>query len=651
LRFVTLHDFYAGLADVPDGCCVVLDDLWLVSNPSVGGCVDQILMLLAGQCVLVLIAKPFSNIPVFYSWLSNVRPSQPRVIEAPFERCPPSYFVLSERPWQLTLVRNSALPLDTIALAHAMAAAMPGFCSEAAMTQTVDYLLANGLGPVLIVVPTKCCFPACITSKNRNIEDAVKKFEADDRGVLCVTTKVVESLFIPTHSIIVSCLFKFDGRVCREMQPSEFYHIVRSTGRPGVDTQGIVVTCLFPSMSLSFLTNTLIADLPWLIPHFQITSSVVVTARTCHVEDLDEFAVRTFSGFCQSQVLPILRDQLSHLSSSVPPREVGEVCLRMSSIETAISTLCTHPMNIRRLLVNGRVIRVRPPIAERPWGICFGSSTCGTVTVAMKGVLNKRRVDCEDNCLVTVPISEVLAISAIVKQIPRQLLRQEVDRSPAALDLEYPLYDGDELVVGGDKLHQLHREWKSLPKIDEKWREIAELVFKQSYVAVRVEVMSKPLKGRFRQPDLAAPQQFLDVMLRLGVVDFIAAASLLTMVTDWDEIEAICAWVVVIEGGVRREGAAVSERVRRLWRSLESVGEFEDGCLETMAAVEEWIGEEVAKVAVESWTVGCIVKRIYRAVMELGAFERQNGRQEAADKLDRCKAIIAGCTNFLTYFG
>jgi hypothetical protein len=266
-------------------------------------------------------------------------------------------------------------------------------------------------------------------------------------------------------------------------------------------------------------------------------------------------------------------------------------------------------------------------------------------------VLNKRRVDCEDNCLVTVPISEVLAISAIVKQIPHQLLRQEVDRSPAALDLEYPLYDGDDLVVGGDKLHQLHKEWKSLPKIDEKWREIAELVFKQSYVAVRVEVMSKPLKGKFRQPDLAAPPQFLDVMVRLGVVDFVATASILAMVPHWDDIEAICAWVVVVEGGVRREAAAVSETVRGLWNRLKSVGEFEEGGLGTMAAIEEWIGQEEANVAVGPWTVGCVVKRIYRLVVELGAFEKQNGRQEAADKLDRCRAMIAGCTNFRTYFG
>jgi hypothetical protein len=405
------------LTSVPDGSCVVIEDLWLISNPTFGGYLEQILLLLGSQCILILISKPFSNISVFYHWFSNVRNSQPRVIEAPFERCPRSYFVLSETDSTLTLVRNSALPLDSLALADSLASVKPEFPRHDTISRAIDILIRADFGPVLVVVPSVCFFDRrypSLSSQTVNYDEIVHNFQGDEHSVLYVTTKVADNLFIPTHSIIITSLLKYDGRISRELQPSEFYHLTRSTGRSGGDTQGFVVTSLLPGMALSFLTNTFLADIPWLTPHFSLNFCTALSCKASHVEDLDEFANRTCTGFCQSQVLPILRDQLMAIAQNLPPKEISDRCVRMAALETAISTLCTHPWNVRKLLTHGRMVRVRPPIAERPWGICFGVSTCGTVTLAMKGVVNRPRVDSGGHCLVTIPVSEVLAVSSVI---------------------------------------------------------------------------------------------------------------------------------------------------------------------------------------------------------------------------------------------
>jgi hypothetical protein len=637
-RVLAAQDFWS--AAVPDGACVIVEDLWLISNPSFGCYLEHILLVLGSQSIVILISKPFSNISVFYHWFSGVRSSQPRVIEAPFERCPSSYFVLSEKDSELTLVRNSALPLDSLALTDSLARASTGFPSKDAVSGAIRLLLNADFGPVLVVVPSCGYFDRrypCLSTLSDGWDHQIRIFQADERAVLYVTTKVAENLFIPTHSIIVTSLLKYDGRVCRELQPSEFYHLTRSTGRSGIDTQGIVVTSLLPGMSISFLTNTFLADIPWLTPHFSLNFCTALACRVTRIDDLDEFTTRTCSGFCQTQVLPILRDQLAAVAQNLPPREISDRCVRMAALETSISTLCTHPWNVRRLLTHGRVVRVRPPIAERPWGICFGTASCGTVTLAMKGIPNR---------LVTVPVSEVLAVSSVIAPIPRGLVKD--------IEPDYPLYDGDELAFGRERLHALHREWRALElAISERWREVADLPLKQAYLQVRVEAMSKAAKRiRWDSSQIAGfDRELIEVVLRLGIADGIALRAILAsgVLEQLSDIGVACAVLVFLDR-IGPEGGLGDGEVTEVWGHLARIGQFDPAWRKAIASLAAWISSTEPSPAVEYWEGACRAKRVAGVLAGLEKFAREAGKKGVAERCAAGRAAILRAPGFAFFF-
>jgi hypothetical protein len=654
---VSLHTFYLNLVTIPDGSCVVLEDLWLISNPTLGSYLEQILMLLGPHCILILISKPFSNIPIFYHWLCSIRPAAPRIIEAPFERCPSSYFVLRDPPSEPRLIRNSALALDSLSLSEELFKCKPDFPSKAALDYVIANLLRANCGPILVVVPSVHHLDPdrlCLSSKSSDFSAVLAAFQSAETSVLFVTTKVAEGLFIPTHSIIITSFLKYDGVICRDLQPCEFHHLARSVGRSGIDTHGNVITALLPHLPLSYLTNTLVADIPWLTPHFTIDFSVMLNCVCCSVDDVDEFASKSFNGFCQAQVLPIFREQLASVASALPPKEIGDTCMSLNAIETAISTLCTHPLNLRRLLVKGRVVRIRPPIAERPWGICVGASMCGTVTIAMKGVADRsRNQDGKNYSLVTVPISEVLSVSSVVKLQSSQSL-QEFDPAHFLGDQDCDLYNGNELVVGNEKLRELHQELNATqkklePGLSAQWREIAELLLKQHYLKVKADAMSKPLGTARAYPPLpaalAADGEMLAFIRRCEVSNVAILHSFIKNGNfgRWTPLQILCALPIFVQKSEKGEsGLPICQEVVDLWKELKQLHHFDAAILGVMANVQRWLTEKI-EPEIAAWRIGSLVKRIGTIVKALEGFEQLDGH--CHQKLEECRHLILQSPN------
>ena len=657
---LTVRDLFVNLKHVPNRSCVVFDDLWVVAHPYLGGLMEQILVTLPKQCVIVIASKPFSNITVFYHWLSSVHQNSLRIIEAPFERCPSSYYVLVDKPRQLKLVRNSALSVDVLELREALSAATDDFVSMDAVEWVIEELLANGSGPVLVIVPCECCvsdrYPF-LTSKSGDIDDVIARFQSDDNSVLFVTIKVAESVVIPAQSVVITSLFKYDGIECREMKPFEFYHLVSAAGRVGVDTQGFVVTALMKQVNEGRFLQTLAADIPSLNPHFSMEFHSFLNCQFCDVKDMDDTASRTFNGFCQTQVVPILRDQLHTLEAAQAPPEVGAACVKIHELETAISTLCTHPRNIRKLLVNGRVVRVGLGFGESPWGICYGPSICGTVTIAMKGVENRRPlVDSGDKCLVTLPISEVLAVSSSVNCLQRQTL-QEFDDSPFVLENDYPLYDGDDLDVGNERLHRLHVELReSLSALDSalapRWREIAELVFKVQYLTHKIDSMSKHI-------GIGQPQKFADHLrgtcrqgsdITLSVLQKIPIANGLQL-KEILESENLGSWSVrdvtllLLSLGSKNTFLSTDTSIPDDLQHLIAFSHHAS----LLAVGSRWLSEQ-SETSFKSWTLACLFKRVANLSKHLHRVTTEFGSTAIAEKFHQVTKYVTSQTNFVAFF-
>lgn len=654
---LTVKDLFVNLKHIPSRSCVIFDNLWLIAHPFQGGLMEQILVSLPKQCVIVLASRPFSNITVFYHWLSNICQGSLRIIEAPFERCPLSYYALTEEPKQMRLIRNSALCIDALELRDAFSVTKNDFVSMNSIEWVIEELLSNGSGPVLVVVPCESYLSGkyeSVNSDTENLEDVIAKFERNDKGVLFATVKVAESVFISAHSIVLASLLKYDGIECREMKPFELYHLIRSAGRVGIDTQGYVVAYLSKQLNEDHVLQALSADLPSLNPKFSVQFHSFLNGQFCDIKDMDDLANRTFNGFCQTQVLPILKDQLTCLESMRPPQDVSADCERIHEIETAISTLCTHPQNIRKLLINGRVVRVGLAFGESSWGVCYGSSLCGTVTVAMKNTENRRPNEDVDKCLVTVPISEVLSVSSAVTC----LQYQEFEDTPFVIESDYPLYDGDELVVGRERLSRLHQALKdSIAKLEasvlSRWKEISETVSKIRYLAYKVETMSSDI-GLGQHHEIARDlkkghREGSDVILSVLQRVTVPNGMLLKTIIESGVVERSSpkevALLLLLTGSHRAELGLN----RKLPRELEEILSFapDSGALLTAGAL--WC-EEALPSTYENWTVACLFKRVARIAKCLHSVTADFGLSALAEKFGAAEKYVTSHPNFRGFF-
>lgn len=684
---LTITEFFLRLSYVPDGSCIIFGDLWLIGHPSIGGLFEQILVLLGSQCNVVLISKPYSNITVFYHWLSSIRQPLPRIIEAPIERCPSSYFVLSENTRELRLIRNSTLSINSIALQEAIDASRNAHPEPDIVNFAIDKLLENGFGPVMVVFPTvghirkmlekrsACHFLSPKTPEDE-LRSIINSFSNSTNNVLFTTIKLAESIYIPTHSIVLTSFLKYDGVTVRYMQPFEFYHLTRSAGRPGLDSQGIVAASLHSKIPTSYIMNILMADIPSINPQFTVNTISFLNCIYFQICDLDQFVKKTFQAFCQMQVIPILQEQLAQLSPIKPPDEIGDLCIDLINIETAISTICTHPKNIRRLLTNGRVVKIRPMIAEKPWGICFGNSVCGTITLAIKGLPTRgRTLDGDEKCLVTVPIHDILAIADTIMPIQRQML-QEIDQGNIVIEHEYPLYNGDDLVVGNERLHEMHNRWNQQhkrlePALAPKYREIGDLSMKYLYVSNKIENLQNDggignirwlYEAGKRYAILPFNNQVTPLFTIIRELN-VKNGYILKPMTDqgylqrWSVIEVICALSCLVSSeyqsdkrSAKKYNSTLTDDVNSLFNEMSYDGY---NATQYFSDIYEWFEDENSEIDIyscDNWNLGCVIKRIMSITKTIEIISTNLGINWLSQKMKLCREYILQSPKYKLFF-
>jgi hypothetical protein len=258
----------------------------------------------------------------------------------------------------------------------------------------------------------------------------------------------------------------------------------------------------------------------------------------------------------------------------------------------------------------------------------------------MKNVVNRPRVDSGGHCLVTVPVSEVLAVSSVV--------------APAPVEHECPLYDGDDLTFGGDRLHELHREWRLLEAAAvDRWREIAELPLKQTYLQVRVEAMSQPLK-RVAPPAQVAGfgRGLAEVVLALGISDGAALRAMLDrcVFERLTDAGVACAAVLLVDGVTA--GSVLNGRdgeAGAVWSQLAEVTQCDAASRAAMTRLMTWISVE-ATPAVECWEVACLAKRVARVLAGLEKWARADGRTAPAERFAAGRAAVMHAQGFALFF-
>jgi hypothetical protein len=220
------------------------------------------------------------------------------------------------------------------------------------------------------------------------------------------------------------------------------------------------------------------------------------------------------------------------------------------------------------------------------------------------------------------------------------------------IEHDYPLYDGDELLFGGDRLHELQREWKTIETgMVERWREIADLLLKQAYLQMRVEAMAKALrKDKWDATQIAVfDKGLVKVVLKLGIADGFALRTMLegNIFQNCSDLEVVCVAVLLIEkvaggGGGGRVG---NGEVAAVWGKLAKIGKFDLGCRGTMERLTEWMGGETSQ-EVECWEVACLAKRISRVLAGLEKYARENGNLGIAERFAAGRAAIVRSKGF-----
>jgi hypothetical protein len=655
-----VYPFYMRLKQSPDPPCLILDDLWMISDPVIGTFIEQIIMLLPNSTVFVLIAKRFSAISAFYQWFCQLRGMHSKIVEAPLERCPLNYHAISDEQYDHSLVRSSALPPDSYTIREILDISSNEMPTKDKIDKLIVQLLEANNGPILVVVPSVLYFDpsySCLHSKSDKLREEIMKFESNENGVLFVTVKLAEAVFIRAHSMILFSFLKFDSVTIRPLLPFELCHLVRSVGRVGLDSLGLVFIGFTPNLEISNIIAALSTDCPTLIARFRMDLVAFLTCRLFGMskEEVEEFSNLSLNGFYQSQLVPLVKDQVIAMTAMLPSEEGAEICRQLSSLEIAISTLCTHSNNIRKLLVNGRFVRVRPGIGERQWAICFGPSLCGTVTVAMKG-FNNRGVDSDDRCLATLPITEILAVSSTVMCLQRRML-QDFERN-FVMDNEYPLYKGPGLTVGNDRLQFLHAKWeevfsKASPLVQEHWREFADRIYKHRYLKEKAASLTQDLGDSKKFWSLGLNEtdsQVLGFFRGLG-----CSISFRVMVEGmflerWHFVEIVCCLAGWMANGTLDEvQCEVCETIENLWREMQKIGVMERDCRCFMERVRSWLTKESGK-GTEDWRIGCSVKGVCKFMKRIEVSSRGIGWENLANQMKACRSFVFESPNYSTCF-
>lgn len=509
---MTIKQIAQFISQIPNSSCIIIDSLWDINSDVIGPQLEQIILILLKKCHFIFNAKPFANIQTIAQWIFSITGVSPKVIEAPIERNAVAHFIFSEKPFQNQLIRNSSLFIDILSITDLLEKCTNYMPSNDAIFQEITDNINSNLLPILVVFPSNGylrSFAAEHTEyltlyDNLDLNEIYSQIEKfNSTKIMLTTTKIVDSIYIGAKSVILTSLFKYDGNKMRTMTPCEVHHIVRCAGRPGIDARGFFMTTLHPGLSKLDISSIFMSDLPAISTRFAISEEFYLTSLFSGVADFDNYLCTLLGYFTTTTRNPIIQDQLNQMKAQLPPEAISSKIVRLMALDTAICTLCTHPLNLRSLLVNGRAVKTRSMTGDHAWSICFGGTNCGLVTLAMRGVPSRGRVlDNDEKCLVTLPIHEIIAVSKSITPLSRQQLSQ-IDDNENLVQKDYSYYDGN-LAIGGDRYLNLLKEMQEVKSsLDNNllqcWRQIAE-------VCIRNKMLKQKLKQvdqqKFKQTDL-----------------------------------------------------------------------------------------------------------------------------------------------------
>lgn len=497
------------LSQIPNNSCIIIDSLWDINKDITGPQLEQIILILSKRCQFIYNSMPFANLQTISQWIFSFCGLAPKIIEAPIERNAVAHFIFSENPFQNRLFRNTSIFIDMLTVSEILDRCTPNMISNDGIFQEICDIKKLNLDPILVVFPSNGHlrsfakehpeYQTIYDSYDLNqMTEQIEKFQSTSNGILLTTTKVADSIYIPAKSVVLTSLLKFDGHMMKTMTPCEVHQIVRCAGRPGIDPRGYFYTTLHPGMSKFDISSIFSTDLPVISSRFKITEEFFLTAIFSGVADFENYLCCLLGSFTVATRGPLLQDQINQISSQMPPDSIVEKVIHLMSLETSICTLETHPLNIKPLLVNGRVVRARSMLGDHAWSICFGGTVCGTVTLAMRGVPSRgRTIDNDEKCLITLPVHEIVAISKTINPLSRQQLTQ-IDDNDALIGKDYEYYDG-ELTYANEKYHMLLNEMQQIkstlePNLLQCWRQLAEVCIRH-----------KLLKQKMKQINLQQP--------------------------------------------------------------------------------------------------------------------------------------------------
>jgi len=685
----TLKEAIMNIGTISDNSCIVIDNLWEINCLPNGPRLEQLIIVLGKLCTFVFVSKPISNLSFIVQWMTTLFSSSPKVIEAPIERTSVACFLLSQNPTQTRLVRNTALLVDSISLDYAIKGRFFDHPSPSSVYFAVDEFLAAGLGPVLVIFPTVShlrnflveypnSIPLISDVPIDHIMSEISSFSISSDKIMLTTTKIAESIYIPAQTVVLSSQKKYDGHNWRDMEAVEFHHLSRCAGRSGIDPRGYFITTIHDGTSRSTMYNTLMTTAPSLSSVNNLNEITYLSSIFGRVIDMSSYMDKTFSCYSQVQRIPQIQEQITTLSSQIPPDSIAKKCLRLFDLETAITSLCTHPLNIRKLLVNGRAVRVRSIIGDRSWGICFGDAKCGTITVAMKGIPNRGRpVEDDEKSLITLPVHEIVAISDTISPLQRQQLL-EIEDSDTIISQNYPLYRGNDLKIGVDRLSSYHSEMQELLKsleapLNTQWSIFGELVVKHQVFRERIKVLEE-YEGSIILPSLSQRASLVKmtpsksngvwegIIISSGISKCYLAKKFITMklfeTSSTLQSIAILSCLVSFQPRIIpqlsfEESEEISASKRIVNEILYELDDNDDSCTQAMDYIVSIVSKNYPECSIGSyldWERSCFLYQIYKISRK---FERRcAGISEASmeQSMRKIKQKIEDSTMFKTFY-